>query len=47
MLRAADAAMYQAKTSGEATCHSGDVTDTKARQQKPARRAAGPNLIGS
>jgi diguanylate cyclase (GGDEF)-like protein len=47
MLRAADAAMYQAKTSGEATCHSGDVTDAKARRQKPARRAAGPDLIRS
>jgi diguanylate cyclase (GGDEF)-like protein len=35
MLRAADAAMYQAKTSGEATCHSGDVAGTKARRQSP------------
>jgi diguanylate cyclase (GGDEF)-like protein/PAS domain S-box-containing protein len=42
MLRAADAAMYRAKATGGATCHSGDVTEPKVRRQKPARRAGQP-----
>jgi diguanylate cyclase (GGDEF)-like protein/PAS domain S-box-containing protein len=34
MLRAADAAMYRAKTTGVATCHSGDVAEAVVRHQK-------------
>jgi diguanylate cyclase (GGDEF)-like protein/PAS domain S-box-containing protein len=39
VLRAADAAMYRAKTTGAATCHAGDVTEAAAIRRKPARRA--------
>ena len=42
MLRAADAAMYRAKTTGGATCHSGDVDEALVRRQKATRRAAQP-----
>ena len=42
MLRAADAAMYRAKTTGAATCHSGDVAEAVVRRQKSTRRAAQP-----
>jgi diguanylate cyclase (GGDEF)-like protein/PAS domain S-box-containing protein len=42
MLRAADAAMYRAKTTGVATCHSADVAETVVRQQKSTRPAAQP-----
>lgn len=42
VLRAADAAMYRAKTTGRATCHSGDVTDAKERRPKPVRRGGQP-----
>jgi diguanylate cyclase (GGDEF)-like protein/PAS domain S-box-containing protein len=42
MLRAADAAMYRAKTTGAATCHSGDVAEAAVRRQKSTRRAAQP-----
>jgi hypothetical protein len=34
--------MYRAKTTGAATCHSGDVADTVVRHQKSTRRAAQP-----
>jgi diguanylate cyclase (GGDEF)-like protein/PAS domain S-box-containing protein len=39
MLRAADAAMYQAKTTGGATCHAGDAADAAVRRPKSTRRA--------
>ncbi|MGA9491111.1 MAG: diguanylate cyclase, partial [Mycobacterium sp.] len=40
MLRAADAAMYRAKSTGAATCHSGDATEAAvARRQKASRHA--------
>jgi diguanylate cyclase (GGDEF)-like protein/PAS domain S-box-containing protein len=42
ILRAADAAMYRAKTTGAATCHSGDVAEAVVRRQKSTRRAAQP-----
>ncbi|WP_428339809.1 diguanylate cyclase [Mycobacterium sp.] len=42
VLRAADAAMYRAKTTGGATCHSGDGAEASARRPKPAWRAARP-----
>jgi diguanylate cyclase (GGDEF)-like protein/PAS domain S-box-containing protein len=42
VLRAADAAMYRAKTTGRATCHFGDVTDAKERRPKPVRRGGQP-----
>jgi GGDEF domain-containing protein len=42
MLRAADAAMYRAKTTGVATCHSGDVAEAVVRSQKSSRRAVQP-----
>jgi diguanylate cyclase (GGDEF)-like protein/PAS domain S-box-containing protein len=42
MLRAADAAMYRAKTTGAATCHSGDVAEAVGRRQKSTPRAAQP-----
>jgi GGDEF domain-containing protein len=38
MLRAADAAMYRAKTTGGATCHSSDVADVVALRPKSLRR---------
>jgi diguanylate cyclase (GGDEF)-like protein len=38
ILRAADAAMYRAKTTGGATCHSGDIIEADGRGTKPARR---------
>ncbi len=38
ILRAADAAMYRAKATGGATCHSGDIVDAEGMRQKPARR---------
>ena len=41
MLRAADAAMYRAKSTGAATCHSGDAAEV-ARRQKASRRAVQP-----
>ena len=45
MLRAADAAMYRAKTTGEATCHFGDVTEAKGKRPKPrATPATSPDL---
>jgi diguanylate cyclase (GGDEF)-like protein/PAS domain S-box-containing protein len=37
MLRAADAAMYRAKATGVATCHSGDVAEAMVRHQKSTR----------
>jgi diguanylate cyclase (GGDEF)-like protein len=43
ILRAADAAMYRAKTTGGATCHPGDVAETVALRRKPARRARAAN----
>jgi diguanylate cyclase (GGDEF)-like protein/PAS domain S-box-containing protein len=42
MLRAADAAMYRAKATGAATCHSGDVAEAVVRRQKSTPRAAQP-----
>jgi diguanylate cyclase (GGDEF)-like protein len=39
MLRAADAAMYQAKSTGAATCHYGDISRTAMRRGRAARRA--------
>jgi diguanylate cyclase (GGDEF)-like protein len=42
VLRAADVAMYRAKTTGEATCHSGDGAEAVARRHKSARRAPRP-----
>jgi diguanylate cyclase (GGDEF)-like protein/PAS domain S-box-containing protein len=39
MLRAADAAMYRAKTTGGAACHFHEASDPAARQQKSARQA--------
>jgi diguanylate cyclase (GGDEF)-like protein/PAS domain S-box-containing protein len=47
MLRAADAAMYRAKTTGAATCHSSDVGEAVERRQKPTRSAAQPIRAGS
>ncbi|MGA8327777.1 MAG: diguanylate cyclase, partial [Mycobacterium sp.] len=46
ILRAADAAMYQAKTTGAFTCHSGDVVDARERRQKSDRRAVSPARTG-
>ncbi|MCV7333358.1 diguanylate cyclase [Mycobacterium cookii] len=46
MLRAADAAMYRAKETGAATCHSSDAADVVVRRQKPNRRAAQPVRAG-
>jgi diguanylate cyclase (GGDEF)-like protein/PAS domain S-box-containing protein len=42
MLRAADAAMYRAKATGVATCHSGDVAEAVVRRHKSTRPAAQP-----
>jgi diguanylate cyclase (GGDEF)-like protein/PAS domain S-box-containing protein len=42
VLRAADAAMYRAKTTGGATCHSGDGAEAVARRHESARRAPRP-----
>jgi len=42
VLRAADAAMYQAKTTGASTCHAGDVVEVATLPKKPARRAGQP-----
>jgi diguanylate cyclase (GGDEF)-like protein len=42
VLRAADAAMYQAKTTGASTCHAGDVVEAATLRKKPARRAGQP-----
>jgi diguanylate cyclase (GGDEF)-like protein/PAS domain S-box-containing protein len=39
ILRAADAAMYQAKTTGEATCHFDEVGDTAVRRRKQGSRS--------
>jgi diguanylate cyclase (GGDEF)-like protein/PAS domain S-box-containing protein len=38
-LRAADAAMYQAKAIGGATCHFGDLAEARVRHRKSVRRA--------
>jgi diguanylate cyclase (GGDEF)-like protein/PAS domain S-box-containing protein len=42
ILRAADAAMYRAKTTGRATCHSGDGAEGVARRHKSDPRAPRP-----
>ncbi len=42
ILRAADAAMYRAKTTGGATCHFGDDAETVVLRKKPTRRAWQP-----
>ncbi len=42
ILRAADAAMYRAKTTGAATCHFGDVAEVHAGRPKSTRIAAQP-----
>jgi diguanylate cyclase (GGDEF)-like protein/PAS domain S-box-containing protein len=42
VLRAADAAMYQAKTTGASTCHSGEVAEAAVLRKKPARRVGQP-----
>jgi diguanylate cyclase (GGDEF)-like protein/PAS domain S-box-containing protein len=42
ILRAADAAMYQAKATGTATCHSGEIVEAAVLPKKPARRAGQP-----
>ncbi len=39
MLHAADAAMYQAKSTGGATCHAADAADPEVRRPKSTRRA--------
>jgi diguanylate cyclase (GGDEF)-like protein/PAS domain S-box-containing protein len=39
MLRAADAAMYQAKSAGKGTCHHGDIAEAAVRRGRSARRA--------
>ncbi|HXO12128.1 MAG TPA: diguanylate cyclase [Mycobacterium sp.] len=40
ILRAADAAMYQAKTTGGATCHHSEIASAPAGRRQPSRRAA-------
>jgi diguanylate cyclase (GGDEF)-like protein/PAS domain S-box-containing protein len=40
ILRAADAAMYQAKTTGGTTCHYSEIASAPARRRQPARRPA-------
>jgi diguanylate cyclase (GGDEF)-like protein/PAS domain S-box-containing protein len=42
ILRAADAAMYQAKTTGGATCHYSEIASAPAHRKQPSRRAAQP-----
>jgi diguanylate cyclase (GGDEF)-like protein/PAS domain S-box-containing protein len=42
ILRAADAAMYQAKTTGGTTCHYSESAAAPARGRQPPRRAAQP-----
>lgn len=42
ILRAADAAMYQAKTTGATTCHYSEIASAPARRRQPAPRAAQP-----
>ena len=42
ILRAADAAMYQAKTTGGATCHYSEIASAPAHPKQPSRRAAQP-----
>ena len=42
VLRAADAAMYQAKMTGASTCHAGDIVEAATLRKKPARRAGQP-----
>ena len=42
ILRAADAAMYQAKTTGGTTCHYSEIASAPARRRQPSRRAAQP-----
>jgi PleD family two-component response regulator len=42
ILRAADAAMYLAKTTGTSTCHSGEIVEAAVVRKKPARRAGQP-----
>jgi diguanylate cyclase (GGDEF)-like protein/PAS domain S-box-containing protein len=42
ILRAADAAMYQAKTTGGATCHHSEIASAPAHSSQPSRRAAQP-----
>ncbi|HYY00430.1 MAG TPA: diguanylate cyclase [Mycobacterium sp.] len=42
ILRAADAAMYQAKTTGGTTCHYSENASAPARGRRPSRRAARP-----
>jgi diguanylate cyclase (GGDEF)-like protein/PAS domain S-box-containing protein len=39
ILRAADAAMYQAKTTGGTTCHYSESASAPARRRQPSRRA--------
>jgi diguanylate cyclase (GGDEF)-like protein/PAS domain S-box-containing protein len=39
ILRAADAAMYQAKTTGGTTCHYSEITSAPAPRRLPSRRA--------
>ena len=42
ILRAADAAMYQAKTTGGTTCHYSEIASAPAHPRQPSRRAAQP-----
>ena len=42
ILRAADAAMYQAKTTGGTTCHYSEIAAAPARRRQPSRRAVVP-----
>ena len=42
ILRAADAAMYQAKTTGGTTCHYSEIASAPAHRRQPSRRAAQP-----
>jgi diguanylate cyclase (GGDEF)-like protein len=45
ILRAADAAMYQAKATGEATCHFDEVGDAAVRRHKQGSRSAGEQRL--
>jgi diguanylate cyclase (GGDEF)-like protein/PAS domain S-box-containing protein len=42
ILRAADAAMYQAKTTGGTTCHYSEIASAPAHRRQPSRRGAQP-----
>jgi len=42
ILRAADAAMYQAKTTGGTTCHHSEIASAPAHPRQPSQRAAQP-----